>query len=58
MGVAILELIYAAYHSAFLGQRVYLPFRPKGIERAVDLYLEGRPQLGTGPVNDFEQEER
>jgi myo-inositol 2-dehydrogenase/D-chiro-inositol 1-dehydrogenase len=34
-----LELCYAAYESAASGCRIELPFRPPGIERAVDLWL-------------------
>jgi len=34
-----LELCYAAYESAASGRRVELPFRPPGVERAVDLWL-------------------
>lgn len=38
-GLAVLELLYAAYASAAEGRAVPLPFRPRGIERAVDLWL-------------------
>lgn len=38
-GIAELEIMYAAYESAATGARVELPFRPKGVERAVDLWL-------------------
>ena len=38
-GLTQLELCYAAYESAATGCRVELPFRPQGIERAVDLWL-------------------
>ena len=40
-GLAQLELSYAAYESARTGKRVELPFRPRGVERAVDLWLRG-----------------
>lgn len=37
-GRAVLELIMAAYHSARIGQKVSLPFRPQ-VSRPVDLWL-------------------
>ena len=39
-GLAQLEICYAAYESAATGRRVELPFRPRGVERAVDLWLQ------------------
>jgi predicted dehydrogenase len=42
-GVAVLEILQAAYASAREGRSVALPFRPAGVERAVDLWL-GRPE--------------
>ncbi len=51
-GFAVLELIYAAYHSAAIGRRVFLPFRPAGIPYAVDLWLNPRPDLGAGKINE------
>jgi len=51
-GFSILELIYAAYHSAATGRRVYLPFRPANIPYAVDLWLNPRPDLGEGRINE------
>jgi len=41
-GLAVLEILYAAYASAREGRSVDLPFRPRGVERAVDLWL-GEP---------------
>ena len=38
-GLAVLEILYAAYASAREGRTVSLPFRPSGVERAVDLWL-------------------
>ena len=38
-GLAQLELSYAAYRSAATGQRIELPYRPAGVERAVDLWI-------------------
>jgi predicted dehydrogenase len=38
-GLVQMEVSYAAYHSAATRTRVELPFRPKGVERAVDLWL-------------------
>jgi len=40
-GRAVLEIILAGYHSAATGQKVTLPFRPKGITRPVDLWHQG-----------------
>jgi len=40
-GRAVLEIILAAYHSAATGQKVLLPFRPKGITRPIDLWYQG-----------------
>ena len=37
-GRAVLEMIYAAYHSARTGQKVALPFRPK-VSKPIDLWL-------------------
>jgi predicted dehydrogenase len=42
-GLAVLEILCAAYASAREGRRVELPFRPRGVERAVDLWL-GEPE--------------
>lgn len=39
-GLVELEISYAAYESAATGKRVELPFQPKGVERAVDLWLK------------------
>lgn len=38
-GVAVLEILSAAYASARAGRAIELPFRAPGIERAVDLWL-------------------
>jgi myo-inositol 2-dehydrogenase/D-chiro-inositol 1-dehydrogenase len=38
-GLAVLEILQAAYASARAGRRITLPFRPEGVERAVDLWL-------------------
>ena len=40
-GLAVLEILYAAYASARERKTIYLPFRPRGVERAVDLWLGG-----------------
>jgi len=37
-GRAVLEMLNAAYHSARIGRKVSLPFRPK-TSRPVDLWL-------------------
>ncbi len=51
-GFAVLEIMLAAYHSAGTGQRVELPFRPRGIERPVDLWWHPRHDLGRGPIQE------
>jgi predicted dehydrogenase len=38
-GLAVLEILYAAYASAREGRTIALPFQPEGVERAVDLWL-------------------
>jgi predicted dehydrogenase len=38
-GRAVLELMYAAYRSARLGQKMKLPFRPK-VKKPIDLWLK------------------
>ena len=40
-GRAVLEIMLAGYHSAAIGQKVTLPFRPKGITRPIDLWHQG-----------------
>ena len=42
-GLAVLEILQAAYASAREGRRIALPFDPPGVERAVDLW---RPPAG------------
>jgi myo-inositol 2-dehydrogenase/D-chiro-inositol 1-dehydrogenase len=37
-GRAVLELVYAAYHSARIGQKVSLPFH-KQVSKPIDLWL-------------------
>jgi len=37
-GLAVLEVIYAAYESARTGAKVSLPFQPAGVQRPVDLW--------------------
>jgi len=49
-GLAILEIMLAAYHSAGTGQKVLLPFRPKGVKVPVHLWQHPRPELGRGPI--------
>jgi predicted dehydrogenase len=38
-GLAVLEILVAAYESAATGRSVSLPYRPEGLERAVDPWL-------------------
>jgi predicted dehydrogenase len=39
-GLAVLEVLYAAYASARQGRTIALPFRPEGVRYAVDLWLD------------------
>jgi len=50
-GIDILEIILAAYHSAGIGQKVKLPFRPKDIGVPVHLWQHPRTDIGNGPVS-------
>ena len=43
-GLAVLEIMLAAYHSAGTGQRVELPFRPD-VHRPVELWIDPQRQL-------------
>lgn len=49
-GLDIIEIIVAAYHSAGIGQKVTLPFRPRGVKVPVRLWQDPRPELGAGPI--------
>lgn len=40
-GRAVLELMYAAYASAGTGRKIKLPYRPRKVEKPVDLWLKG-----------------
>jgi len=40
-GRLVQEVLYAGYHSAAIGQKVELPFRPKGVKKPIDLWLKG-----------------
>ncbi|NOZ00566.1 MAG: Gfo/Idh/MocA family oxidoreductase [Deltaproteobacteria bacterium] len=51
-GLDVLEIILAAYHSAGIGQKVYLPFRPPDVKEPVRLWQRPRPELGQGPIAD------
>jgi myo-inositol 2-dehydrogenase/D-chiro-inositol 1-dehydrogenase len=42
-GRVVQEVLYAAYASAGLGQKITLPFRPKGITKPIDLWK--KPEL-------------
>jgi hypothetical protein len=42
-GRVVQEVLYAAYASAGLGQKIMLPFRPKGISKPIDLWK--KPEL-------------
>jgi len=41
-GLVVLEILGAAYESAATGRTVALPYRPEGVERAVDPWLRTR----------------
>ncbi len=41
-GRVVQEVLLAAYHSAGLGAKVQLPFRPQGVKRPIDLWLKHR----------------
>ena len=43
-GRVVQEVLLAAYQSAGLGARVALPFRPKGIKKPIDLWLNAPKQ--------------
>ena len=43
-GRIVQEVLYAGYHSARLGQKVDLPYRPKDIRVPIDLWLKGEPK--------------
>jgi len=50
-GLAVLEIMLAAYHSAGTGHKVHLPFCPKGLKvPPVDLWIHPQPGLGDGPI--------
>ncbi len=44
-GRFVQEVLYAGYQSAGLGARVALPFRPKGVKRPIDLWLQNKSKL-------------
>jgi hypothetical protein len=37
-GRVVQEVLYAAYASAGLGQKIHLPFRPMGVSKPIDLW--------------------
>ncbi len=39
-GRFVQEVLYAGYQSAGLGQRIDMPFRPKGVEKPIDLWFD------------------
>lgn len=41
-GRVVLEALYAGYASAGQGRKIPLPFRPAGVQRPIDLWLQGR----------------
>ncbi|MHC4328129.1 MAG: Gfo/Idh/MocA family protein [Planctomycetota bacterium] len=40
-GRVVQEILYAGYHSARIGQKVGLPYRPKAVRLPIDLWLKG-----------------
>ena len=40
-GRVVQEILYAAYQSAGTGRKVALPFRPRGVEKPIDLWFKG-----------------
>lgn len=49
-GLEVLEIMLAAYHSAGIGKKVFLPFRPKDVDLPVSLWQTPRYDLGQGPI--------
>jgi myo-inositol 2-dehydrogenase/D-chiro-inositol 1-dehydrogenase len=43
-GRSVQEVLYAGYHSARMGRKVELPYRPKGVRAPIDLWLKGEPK--------------
>jgi myo-inositol 2-dehydrogenase/D-chiro-inositol 1-dehydrogenase len=43
-GRIVQEVLYAGYCSARTGQKVELPYWPKGIRVPIDLWLKGEPK--------------
>lgn len=41
-GRVVQEVLCAGYHSAAIGQKVELPFRPEGVKKPIDLWLKGK----------------
>jgi predicted dehydrogenase len=41
-GRVVMEAMLAAYASAGDGRRVEMPFRPKGVQKPIDLWLKGK----------------
>ena len=40
-GLVVMQAIYAAYASAGDGRKIDLPFRPRGVNKPIDLWLDG-----------------
>ncbi len=45
-GRVVMEALYAGYASAGEGRRIDLPFRPRGVSRPIDLWLEPARRAG------------
>jgi hypothetical protein len=46
-GRVVQDVLYAAYASAGLGRKIELPFRPKEIQKPIDLWK--KPALASAP---------
>ena len=46
VGRMVQEVLYAGYASAGQGRKIHLPFRPRGIQKPIDLWK--RPELAAG----------
>ncbi len=47
-GLVVLEALYAGYASAGEGRKIRLPFRPAGVRKPIDLWLNASTRTGTG----------
>jgi myo-inositol 2-dehydrogenase/D-chiro-inositol 1-dehydrogenase len=45
-GLVVMEVMYAGYASAGEGRKISLPFRPAGVKKPIDLWLNSRGKSG------------